>query len=153
MTAGSRPAAGVTIGLVVSLLLMLLLAASGCTVPQVQPPPAPTPEFRSESVGYDDRVVFRFIPDTSQPATYFVTYDITRNGNTVTSEVQAVYEGVVRSGPIEFTVERGPGDAVEIAITVVNADGVEVHMSRIAVRSGVGAENFTVESTREMRRD
>lgn len=153
MPAANRPAAGVTIGLAVFLLLIPLLAAAGCTGPQVQPPPAPAPEFRSESVGYDDRVVFRFIPDTSQPATYFVTYDITRNGNTVTSEVQAVYEGVDRSSPIEFTVEREPGDAVEIAITVVNADGVEVHMSRIAVRSGVGSESFAEESTREMRRD
>ncbi len=152
MSPGGHSAAGVTIGLVASLLLILLLAAAGCIVPQVQPPPAPTPEFRSESVGYDDQVIFQFIPDTSVPAIYFVTYDITRNGATVVSEVQAVYKAVDRTSPVSFTVQREPGDSVEIAITIVNADGVEVYASRIAVRGGTGGESFAEESTWEMRR-
>jgi hypothetical protein len=152
MSTGSHPAAGVVLGSIVSLLLILLLAAAGCIVPQTQPPPAPTPEFRSESVGYDDQVTFQFIPDTSVPATYFVTYDITRNGATVASEVQAVYEAVDRASPVSFTVQCESGDSVEIAITIVNADGVEVYASRIAVRSGTGGESFAAESTWETRR-
>ncbi len=133
------------IGTIAFCLLLLLICGAGCIGPQAQPP-APTPDFQAESVGYNDRIIFQFVPDTGTPATYFVTYEITRNGTTVRSETQSVYNAVDRTTPIVFTVQREPGDSVAIEITIFNADGREVYASEITVRSGMGDESVVTES-------
>ncbi|RXE56935.1 hypothetical protein ABH15_01960 [Methanoculleus taiwanensis] len=129
------------IGTAAFCLLLLLICSPGCIGQSIPQPSAPMPDFRAESVGYDDRIVFRFIPDTGTPATYFVTYEIIRNGTTVRSETQTVYNAVDRSNPIAFTVQREPGDSVVIEITIVNADGWEVYASGITVRSSTDGES------------
>ncbi|WP_054848529.1 hypothetical protein [Methanoculleus chikugoensis] len=68
-------------------------------------------EFRSETSGYDDRVEFRFVPNSDEPGTYSAIYtlerDVSWGGTTTETRENVRYEDISRaSPPIEIVVPR-----------------------------------------------
>jgi hypothetical protein len=106
---------------------------AGCLGTYEEEAAVPLPEFRAETIGYDDRVIFRFIPDIAEPCTYVATYEITRNGTTYQSRSNARYDGISSDNPIRFTVRREPGEIVAISLEIRNEEGVPVHKSGTGV--------------------
>ncbi|WP_292364397.1 MULTISPECIES: hypothetical protein [unclassified Methanoculleus] len=128
----------ITHALLVCLFLAAALLSAGCTGGE-QPPAEqePGPVFRGETLGYDDRVVFRFIPNTDEPGAYSVTCTIERDvswGTTSETREDVLYENVSRGNPIEFVVPReDPSDGAAIEIEIRNTAGEVLHQSRTSV--------------------
>jgi hypothetical protein len=120
--------------------LIVILLSAGCIEPQQQREQVPGPDFRGETINYDDRVIFRFIPDTAEPATYSVTYTIEKGvpwGTTIESRDNATYEHISNDNPLEFVVDRQAGsDRVAIEIEIRNTEGEVLHRSRTSVKPG-----------------
>jgi hypothetical protein len=108
---------------------------AGCIGTDEEEATAPLPEFRGEMDGYDDRVIFRFIPDTTSPGTYVARYEITRDGTTHQSRSNEGFDGISSENPIRFTVPREPEESVAISLEIRNEDGILVHESWTAVGS------------------
>lgn len=98
-------------------------------------------DFRSETAGYDDRVEFRFVPDTDEPGTYSATYTIERDvswGTTIETRENVQYEDISRADPIEVVVPReAPSDGVALEIEIRNAAGDVLHRSRTSVAPAI----------------
>ncbi|KAF5045602.1 MULTISPECIES: KOW domain-containing RNA-binding protein [Methanoculleus] len=94
-------------------------------------------EFRGETAGYDDRVEFRFVPDTDEPGAYSATYTIERDvswGTTIETRENVQYEDISRADPIEVVVPReAPSDGVALEIEIRNSAGDVLHRSRTSV--------------------
>ncbi len=123
------------------LFLTAVLLSAGCTGQEQSPAEqAPDPDFRSETFNYDDRVIFRFIPDTGEAATYSVTYTIEQGvpwGTTIDSRENLTYENVSRDNPIEFVVlHQDPSDSAAIEIEIRSTTGEVLHRSRTSVQPG-----------------
>lgn len=123
--------------ILVCLLLVTVLLSSGCIGKEQALMGQAAPEFRSETTAYDDRVEFRYIPDSDEPGTYSVTCTIERNvswGTEIETRESVRYVGVSRAGPIEFVVPReGPLDSVALEIEIRSAAGVFLHWSRTSM--------------------
>ncbi|KDE55046.1 hypothetical protein EI28_09510 [Methanoculleus sp. MH98A] len=126
-----------TRALLVCLFLAAALLSAGCTEQQSSPGEAMDTKFRGETAGYDDRVEFRFVPDTDEPGTYSVTCTIERDvswGTTIETRENVRYENISRANPIEVVVPReAPSDGVAIEIEIRNAAGDVLHQSRTSV--------------------
>jgi len=120
------------------LLLIAVLLSAGCIGQQSQEDPLPGPDFRSETSGYDDRVEFRFIPETDEAGTYNVTYTIEQGvpwGTTIDSRENVTYENVSHDNPIEFVVLRqDPSNGAAIDIEIRSMTGEVLHRSRTSVQ-------------------
>ncbi|MDV4342129.1 hypothetical protein HL657_02815 [Methanoculleus sp. YWC-01] len=127
----------ITHALLVCLFLVAFLLSAGCTDQQSFSGKAMDTEFRSETSGYEDRVEFRFIPNTDEAATYSVTHTIERDvswGTTIETREDVRYENISRSNPIEIVVPReDPSDGAAIEIEIRNTAGVVLHQSRTSV--------------------
>jgi hypothetical protein len=110
-------------------LSVMVLAGAGCMEADDTPLPSPAPEFIPEAIGYDTHVIYRYVPQSETPATYLVTYEITRNETTVTARTNEQYENVSDENPIEFLVERNPGDSTAITIEISTPGGKVAHTS------------------------
>ncbi len=125
----------------VCLVLAAVLLSAGCTEREQSPGDrVPGPDFRGEASGYDDRVVFRFIPNTDEAATYSVSCTIERDvswGTTSETRENVRYENISRSNPLEFVVPReDPSDGAAIEIEIRNTAGEVLHQSRTSVQPG-----------------
>ncbi|WP_250986605.1 hypothetical protein [Methanoculleus oceani] len=125
----------------VCLVLAAVLLSAGCTEREQSPGDrVPGPDFRGETSGYDDRVVFRFIPETDAAATYSVTLTIEQDvswGTTIETRENVIYENISRGNPIEIVVPReGPSDGAAIEIEIRNTAGEVLHRSRTSVQPG-----------------
>jgi hypothetical protein len=127
----------ITHALLVCLFLAAALLSTGCTDQQSFAGKAMDTDFRSETSGYDDRVEFRFIPNTDEPGHYSVTYTIERDvswGTTSETREDVRYENISRSNPIEIVVPReDPPDGAAIEIEIRNTAGEVLHQSRTSV--------------------
>ncbi len=119
------------------LFLTAVLLSAGCTGEEQSFAEQAATEFRSETSGYEDRVEFRFIPNTDEAATYSVTHTIERDvswGTTIETREDVRYENISRSNPIEIVVPReDPSDGAAIEIEIRNTAGVVLHQSRTSV--------------------
>lgn len=120
------------------LVFMAVLLSAGCTgEEQPSAGQAPAPEFRGETFGYDDRVIFRFTPDTDEAGTYNVTYTLEKGvswGTTLESRESVTCSNVSRANPIEFVVFReSPSQSAAIELEIRSTDGEVLHRSRTAV--------------------
>jgi len=113
------------------------LLSAGCIGEEQSSAGQTATEFRGETSGYDDRVVFRFIPNTDEAATYSVTCTIERDvswGTTSETREDVRYENISRSNPIEIVVPREePLDGAAIEIEIRNTAGEVLHQSRTSV--------------------
>ncbi|MGC9435424.1 MAG: hypothetical protein ACP5C4_04970 [Methanomicrobiales archaeon] len=102
------------------------------------------PEFYGEGIGTDDYLQYRLVPKTSETATYLLTYEITRNGTTVTSRTGERFTGISREHPITLGVPRTPGDRIVFHVTVYATDGVEVYTATMAGEAGASTPHPTL---------
>ncbi|NMA10456.1 hypothetical protein L21_1355 [Methanoculleus chikugoensis] len=113
------------------------LLSAGCTGEEGPFTGQAATEFRSETAGYDDRVEFRFVPDSDESGTYSATCTIERDvswGTTIETRENVRYEGISRASPIEFVVPReDPLGRVALEIEIRNAAGDVLHRSRTSV--------------------
>lgn len=127
----------ITCPVIASLFIAAVLLSAGCIgEEQTSVGPVAT-EFRSETSGYDDRVEFRYIPNSDEPGTYNAACTIERDvswGTTIESRENVRYEGISRTNPIEIVVPReDPLDRVALEIEIRNAAGDVLHRSRTSV--------------------
>jgi hypothetical protein len=120
------------------LVLMAVLLSAGCTGEEQSPTvQVPDTEFRGETFGYDDRVIFRFIPETDEAGNYNVTYTLEKGvswGTTLESRENVTCGNVSRDNPIEFVVFReSPSNSAAIDIEIRSMDGEVLYRSRTAV--------------------
>ncbi|MDV2481344.1 hypothetical protein F8E02_04840 [Methanoculleus sp. Wushi-C6] len=122
----------------VCLFFAAVLLSAGC-LGQEQAPAVegPAPEFRGETFNYDDRVIFRFIPETDEAGTYSVNYILEQGvswGTTRESRENVIFANVSRANPIEFVLPReSPSDTAAVEIEIRSTAGVLLYKSRIAV--------------------
>ncbi|WP_214040996.1 hypothetical protein [Methanoculleus sp.] len=122
----------------VCLFLAVVLLSAGCTSGE-QPPAgkAADPDFRGETLSYDDRVVFRLIPEADEAAAYSVTCTIERDisrGTTIETRANVLYENISRGNPIEIVVPReDPSDGAAIEIEIRSTTGEVQYRSRTSV--------------------
>lgn len=122
----------------VCLFLAAVLLSAGC-MGQEQGPAGgvPAPDFRGQTFNYDDRVIFRFIPDTDGAGTYSVNYILEQGvswGTTRETRENVIFANISRGNPIEFAVPReSPSDSAAVEIEIRSAAGVLLYKSRIAV--------------------
>ena len=118
------------------LFIAAALLSAGCTGEEPFTGQAAT-EFRSETSGYDDRVEFRFVPNSDEPGIYGAIYTIERDvswGTTIETRENVRYEDISRASPIEFVVPReDPLGRVALEIVIRNAGGDVLHRSRTSV--------------------
>ncbi|MDD4252232.1 MAG: hypothetical protein PHT74_03695 [Methanoculleus horonobensis] len=119
------------------LVLTAVLLSAGCTGEEQPSVGQAATEFRSETFGYDDRVEFRYIPNSDEPGIYSATCTIERDvswGTTIETRENVRYEEISRANPIEIVVPReDPLDRVALEIEIRNAGGDVLHRSRTAV--------------------
>jgi hypothetical protein len=120
------------------LLLIAVLLSVGCTGQQPGGDRVSGPEFRGETFNYDDRTVFRFIPNTDEAAAYSVTYTIEQGvpwGTTIETRENVIYENTSRSNPIEIVAPReDPSNGAAIDIEIRSMTGEVLHRSRTSVQ-------------------
>jgi|GEM_PF-946156 len=123
--------------LLVCLFLAAVLLSAGCIGEDEPSAGQAATEFRGETSGYDNRVEFRFIPNSDEPGTYSATYTIERDvswGTTIETRENVRYEEISRGNPIEIVVPREePLDGVALEIEIRNAAGEVLHQSRMSV--------------------
>ncbi len=122
----------------VCLFLAAVLLSAGCTsAEQPHAGKAAGPDFRGETLGYDDRVVFRFIPEADEAAAYSVTCTIEQDvswGTTIETRENVIYENISGDNPIEFVILRqDPSDGAAIEIEIRSTTGEVLHRSRTSV--------------------
>ncbi|WP_156168323.1 hypothetical protein [Methanoculleus sediminis] len=119
------------------LFIAAVLLSAGCTGEEQSSMGQAVTEFRSETSGYDDRVEFRFVPDSDDPGTYSATCTIERDvswGTTIETRENVRYEGISRANPIEIVIPReDPLDRVALEIEIRNTAGDILHQSRTSV--------------------
>lgn len=121
----------------VCLFIAAVLLSAGCIGEEQSSAGQAATEFRGETAGYDDRVEFRFIPNSDEPRTYSATYTIERDvswGTTIETREDVIYENISRNNPIEIVVPREePPDGAVIEIEIRNTAGEVLHQSRTSV--------------------
>ncbi|HQD26103.1 MULTISPECIES: hypothetical protein [Methanoculleus] len=121
----------------VCLILVTMLFTAGCTGEGQSSAGKTATEFRGEASGYDDRVEFRYIPNSDEPETYSVTYTIERDvswGTMIETRENVRYERISSGNPIAIVVPREePMDGVALEIEIRSAAGVVLHQSRTSV--------------------
>jgi|LSQX01.3.fsa_nt_gb hypothetical protein len=121
----------------VYLLLAAVLLGAGCTDGGQSVTGAAATEFLSETATYDDRVEFRFVPNSDGPGTYSATCRIERNvswGTTIETRENVQYEDISRAKPIEIVVPRDdPSDGAAVEIEIRSLAGDVLHQSRTSV--------------------
>lgn len=121
----------------VCLCVAAALLSAGCIGEEGPSAGQTATEFRSETSSYDDRVEFRFVPDSDEPGTYSTTYTIERDvswGTTIETRENVRYEDISRTSPIEIVVPREePPDGVALEIEIRNTAGDVLHQSRTSM--------------------
>ncbi|WP_221057748.1 hypothetical protein [Methanoculleus chikugoensis] len=119
------------------LFIAAALLSAGCTGEEEPFTGQAATEFRSETSGYDDRVEFRFVPNSDEPGTYSAIYTLERDvswGTTTETRENVRYEDISRASPIEIVVPReAPLGRVALDIEIRNAAGDVLHRSRTSV--------------------
>lgn len=122
------------------LVVLALTATASCCLgtPDGALPEAVT--FRTEAVhtgGTPDEVVFRYYPDTAEPSSYLVTFEIRQGGQTAVAVAGRVFEGISADNPIELPpVPAEPGVTVTARTKIIDRYGRSVHSSESAVTPG-----------------
>ena len=65
-------------------------------------------EFVPETQGFEDRLVFQYIPKKSHTTDYFISYTIQQDKNFIVNEKKEKVESVNQEHPIQVSVYREP---------------------------------------------
>ncbi|MDN7024851.1 hypothetical protein FGU65_08115 [Methanoculleus sp. FWC-SCC1] len=135
---------------VLALCVAVAALAAGCTGPQVpptghaapteQPVQVPTGEagpFSEKAFAGEDRVIVRYAPQSDEPTTYHVSYEVPRNSITSQRAKGRLYENIAKTNPITVAIARDPGETVAIDATIRYANGTVVWESSAACGSVV----------------
>jgi len=93
-------------------------------------------DFIARTYGYEDRLVFTYIPrNPDMVADYYADYDIRENNNTIAAGNNRLYEDVSAENPIFFEVPRQELAVYEMDMVIEDPDGNQVHNSSLTIES------------------
>lgn len=106
------------------------------------PPPVEfTPEVTG-GVGND--LVLRYYPNTTEPASYSVTFEIKVAGEVTDAVAGRAFSGISAADPIELPpVPAEPGDEVSVQVTIFDEYGRTVHTETTSFLAGDGLQVTT----------
>ncbi len=92
----------------------------------------------AKSYGYDDRLVFTYVPRTPEVTIdLYADYELKKDGTTISSGNSRPYEAVSTNNPITFEIPRAPSSVYAFNISVEDDEGNLVHKSTVTI----GAKN------------
>ncbi|QSZ67173.1 hypothetical protein RJ40_06510 [Methanofollis aquaemaris] len=107
---------------VLACLAAVVLAAaliSGCIGEPDGSLPPPVDFTPEADVGAEDELIIRYYPNSTEPASYTVTFEIEVNGETADAVAGRIFSGISAADPIELPpVPAGPGAEVSVRVTI-----------------------------------
>lgn len=115
----------------------MIVGLSGCLGVDTQNPEnsgiPQSVDFSSETISYDDRLIFRYIPHSNMSADYVVSYEITEDGNIFESVDERQLEGISSQNPIELNISRDIDSAYRVNMSIKDRSGKVVHNDSISI--------------------
>ena len=127
----------------ISFLILVAIAAAGnysygaggcMQVISVDEKDQNSDRFVADVNAYDDRLVFSYIPRTVDiTGDYYVTYNITADGNILTVSDRESYENISVDEPVVVEITRESSSLYEIEMLIEDAQENIAHRSSIRV--------------------
>ncbi|WP_298669871.1 hypothetical protein [uncultured Methanofollis sp.] len=122
------------------LLVLVAAAASACclgTPDGSLPEPVTFRAGAAHTGGVPDEIVFLYHPDSTEPAPYFVTFEVRQGEEVAVAVAGRVYEDISADRPIELPpVPSEPGVTVVAKTDIIDQYGRTVHSGETAVTPG-----------------
>jgi hypothetical protein len=115
--------ASIFVPLIAVLIVIVLVSALALVIfapPAIFPNTAPNVTFHSETMGYEDHLVFSYYPGFTTASDYWIEFEATENGRAINGSAGMIVSGISDTNPLTFGYSRSANTTYSLAIEIRN---------------------------------